>query len=167
MHAWYLISVWLHLLGAIVWIGGMVFLGAVIVPILREEPFERVRTAMLYRIGLKFRWMGWVVLGLLVGTGISNLAYRGYDWGDAVSGVLWSGPWGNLLAWKVGLVVLVLLGSAIHDFWIGPQAARLLEEDPQSSRAQALRRTASYAGRLMLLVSLVILAMAVLLVRGW
>lgn len=167
MHTWYLISVWLHILGAIVWIGGMVFLGVVIVPILREAPFEQVRSAMLYRIGLKFRWVGWMVLALLVVTGITNLGHRGYGWADAVNGVLWSGPWGNLLAWKVGLVVIVLAGSAWHDFWIGPRAAKLMESDPGSSEAKALRRTASYAGRVMLLASLVILALAVMLVRGW
>ena len=145
----------------------MVFLGAVIVPILREARFAGVRTAMLYRIGLRFRWVGWIVLGLLVATGIANLGFRGYGWGDLFSGALWNGAWGSVLAWKLGLVVLVLLGSAAHDFWIGPRAARLLEADPSSERAKSLRRVASYAGRLMLVVSLVIVWLAVMLVRGW
>lgn len=167
MHSWYLFSVGLHILGAIVWIGGMVFLGVVIVPVLRERPFEAVRTAMFYRIGLRFRWTGWMVLTLLVVTGIANLGFRGFSWADAFNGQLWSGGWGTALAWKLALVVLVLAGSAVHDFWIGPRAARLLEAEPGSPRAQSLRRVASYAGRLMLLLSLIILALAVMLVRGW
>lgn len=165
MHTWYLISVWLHLLGAIVWIGGMVFLGVVLVPVLRERRFEPVRTAMLYRTGLRFRWMGWIVLALLVLTGITNLGFRGYVWADAVNGSLWAGPWGRVLAWKIGLVVVVLIGSALHDFYLGPRAARLLEAEEPG--AESLRRVASYAGRVMLLLSLIILALAVMLVRGW
>lgn len=165
MHTWYLISVWLHILGAIVWIGGMFFLGVVLVPVLRERRFEPVRTAMLYRTGLRFRWLGWIVLALLVLTGITNLGFRGYVWADAVNGSLWAGPWGRVLAWKIGLVVVVLIGSALHDFYLGPRAARLLEaEEPE---AESLRRVASYAGRVMLLLSLIILALAVMLVRGW
>ncbi|MEX2402371.1 MAG: DUF4149 domain-containing protein [Rhodothermales bacterium] len=166
MRTWYLLSVWIHLLGAIVWIGGMAFLGAVLVPVLRDRSFDRVRTAMLYRTGLRFRWIGWIVLGLLVATGIANLGFRGFTWADALDGSLWQGVWGRLLAWKVGLVTLVLGGSALHDFYLGPLAARVLDEHPHTPRAERLRRTASYIGRVMLLLSLAILALAVLLVRG-
>lgn len=166
MRAWYLLTVWLHLAGAIIWIGGMAFLGAVLVPVLRDRRFDGVRTALFYRIGLRFRWMGWVVLALLVATGIANLGMRGYSWSDALDGTLWQGAWGARLAWKLALVTLVLAGSALHDFYLGPLASRLLAAHPGTKRADALRRTASYIGRMMLLLSLAILALAVLLVRG-
>lgn len=166
MHAWYLFSVWLHILGAAVWIGGMVFLGLVLVPVIRGSDFAHVRTALLYRTGLRFRWAGWAVLGLLVITGILNLGYRGYTWADLWHGTLWQGSWGTILAWKVALVGLVLVVSAVHDFYLGPRATRLLAQKPDSTGAQRLRRTASIIGRLMLLVSLIILALAVMLVRG-
>ena len=167
MRAWYLFSVWLHLLAAAVWIGGMVFLGLVLVPVIRGRDFAHVRTALLVRTGLRFRWAGWVVLGLLVATGIFNVGVRGYTFGNLIDGSLWEGAWGHVLAWKVGLVGFVLVVSAIHDFYLGPRATRLLTHNPEAPEAQRLRRTASYMGRLMLLASLVILALAVLLVRGW
>lgn len=56
-------------------------------------------------------------------------------------------------------------GSAFHDFYLGPRAARLLKADDPG--AESMRRVASYAGRVTLLLSLIILALAVLLVRGW
>ena len=165
MRVWYLFSVWLHLLAAAVWIGGMVLVGLVL-PVIRGGDFAHVRTALLYQTGLRFRWAGWVVLGLLVVTGTFNVGFRGYSWGNLFDGTLWDGRWGLMLAWKVGLVGLVLVVSAVHDFYLGPRATRLLEEDPEAPEAQRLRRTASYIGRLMLLVSLAILALAVMLVRG-
>ena len=166
MHAWYLFSVWLHILAAAVWIGGMAFLGIVLVPVIRGRDFASVRTALLYRTGLRFRWAGWVVLAVLVVTGIANLGFRGYSWENLFDGTLWNGAWGHVLAWKVGIVGVVLIVSAVHDFYLGPRAARLLAENPDAAEAQRLRRTASYVGRLMLLASLVILALAVALVRG-
>lgn len=167
MHTWYLFSVWLHLLAAAVWIGGMVFLGLVLVPVIRSRDYAPVRTMLLVQTGLRFRWVGWIVLGLLVLTGIFNVGVRGYTWCDLFDGSLWEGAWGHVLAWKVSLVGLMFVVSAIHDFYLGPRATRLLAEHPDAPEAQRLRRTASYIGRLMLLASLVILALAVLLVRGW
>jgi uncharacterized membrane protein len=166
MHIWYLLSVWLHILAAAIWIGGMVFLGLVLVPVIRGRDFAPVRTALLYQTGLRFRWAGWFVLGLLVVTGIFNVGFRGYTWAALFDGTLWQGAWGHVLAWKMVLVGFVLVVSAVHDFYLGPRATRLLAENPEAPEAQRLRRTASYIGRLMLLASLVILALAVMLVRG-
>ncbi|ACY49167.1 DUF4149 domain-containing protein [Rhodothermus marinus] len=164
MSGWYLFSVWLHILAATVWIGSMIFLGVAVVPLLRRPEFAPVRTAMLYQLGLRFRWIGWTVLLLLVITGIVNIGYRGYGWDDLFSGALWQGPWGRTLAWKLVLVLLVMGISAVHDFYLGPRTMQLLERGEAS--AEHLRRVASYLGRLMTLLSLAILALAVLLVRG-
>ncbi len=164
MSGWYLFSVWLHILAATVWIGSMIFLGVAVVPLLRRPEFAPVRTALLYQLGLRFRWIGWTVLLLLVITGIVNIGYRGYGWDDLFSGALWQGPWGRTLAWKLVLVLLVMGISAVHDFYLGPRTMQLLERGAAS--AEQLRRVASYLGRLMTLLSLAILALAVLLVRG-
>lgn len=164
MSGWYLFSVWLHLLAATVWIGSMIFLGLAVVPLLRRPEFVSVRTALLYQLGLRFRWIGWGVLLLLLVTGMINIGYRGYGWDDLWSGRLWQGPWGRTLAWKLVLVLLVMGISAVHDFYLGPRTMQLLARGETS--AEHLRRVASYLGRLMTLLSLAILALAVLLVRG-
>jgi copper resistance protein D len=166
MHAWYLFTVWLHIIVAAVWVGSMAFLGLVVVPVLREADFQAVRTRLLYRTGLRYRWMSWVVLGLLVLTGILSVGFRGYGWSDAFSVTLWTGAWGHVLATKVALVVVVLVVSAWHDFHLGPRATDLLESDPTSDEARRVRKTASWIGRVMLLLSLAIVALGVMLVRG-
>lgn len=167
MHTWYLFSVWLHILAAAIWTGGMVFLGLVLVPVIRGRDFAQIRSTLLYRTGIRFRMAGWITLGILVVTGIFNVGFRGFNWGHLIDGTLWQGGWGHILVCKVSLVTLVLLVSAVHDFYLGPRATRALETDPDGPEAQRLRRTASYIGRFTLLVSLVILALAVMLVRGW
>ena len=166
MHSFYLLSVWLHILAAIVWIGGMVFLGAVLVPILRRDAFKHIRMPMLYATALRFRWVGWVTLGLLVVTGILNVGLRGYDWKALFTASFWQSSWGTTLGWKLVLVTIVLAISGVHDFYLGPRTMHVLENDPDSPNAERLRRWSSWMGRLTLVLSLVILGFAVLLVRG-
>lgn len=103
---------WLHLVAAITWIGGMLFIALVVVPVTRRilDPPQRAR--LVQEIGRRFRTVGWLALGLLVATGLLNL---------------WLQPF--LLAsprfhWKLGLVVLALILSAFHDFVLGPRAGR-------------------------------------------
>lgn len=162
----YLFSVWLHILAATVWIGGMIVLGTVIIPTLREERFQHLRTPLLYRTALRFRWVGWATLITLVVTGFANVRLRGYAWGDLLTASFWQSPWGTTLAWKLGLVTLALALSAVHDFYLGPRTMEVLETSPDSPEAERLRHRASWMGRLTVLISLAILALAVLLPRG-
>ena len=74
--------------------------------------------------------------------------------------------YGHLLATKVALVLLVIGLALYHDFVVGPAAARALEADPRGSAAMALRKRASWIGRINTLLSLVIMTLALLLVRG-
>ena len=57
-HALHLASVWLHILAATVWIGGMAALGLLLVPLLRRERFQDVARPLLYASALRFRWIG-------------------------------------------------------------------------------------------------------------
>lgn len=161
MHALYLISVWLHITAAMVWIGGMVFLALILVPALRKPEYQAVAPALVYVTGIRFRWVGWSCLALLVLTGLFNLAERGVGWAD-----LWSSGFGQRLGFKLVVVGLILLLSVLHDFFIGPKAGLLLRQAPGSPAAQRLRRQASWIGRLNLILGLVATALGVTLVRG-
>jgi copper resistance protein D len=162
----YLFAVWLHLLAAAVWIGGMIFLALVLVPVSREAPHRALAASLFHSTGIRFRIVGWACLALLVATGLVNLAVRGYGWADLTSGRLWQGPFGHVLAVKLAVVVLILALSALHDFWLGPRATRVWRADPSSPAALRLRRQASLFGRVTLLLALLVVALGVLLVRG-
>ena len=60
---------WLHLLAAVAWIGGTVFLSLVLVPILKCEPFASQRGALIRAAALRFRLVVWVAIGALLTTG--------------------------------------------------------------------------------------------------
>lgn len=161
-----LLSVYLHILAATIWIGGMAALGLLLVPLLRKDRFEDVATPLLHESALRFRWIGWGALGVLIVTGLFNARARGMPWSAWVDLGFWTTAWGQALGWKLVFVVLVLAVSAVHDFHFGPKAIRLMENAPESPEAERMRWWSSWLGRLTLLLSLVILWFAILLPRG-
>ena len=158
----YVVSVWLHILAAAAWIGAMVFLAVVLVPTLRAHGDDALRARLLAASGPRVRALGWTSFALLTVTGTVNLASRGYDLED-VGWRLWQGPFGHALTWKLSLVALIRVLSAVHDFRIGPRSSAAVPGSPEALR---LRRTASWLGRLSLLLALAVVFFAVLLVRG-
>lgn len=162
----YQLSVYLHIVAATVWVGGLLFLALVAVPAARQlPPPERARVTAL--LGRRFLPIAWGALAILVVTGVINLAYRGATWEGLLTGRLFGGAYGRVLGVKLILVVLTLGLSALHDFRIGPQARRLAQrERADAGGVLRLRRAATRIGRLNAAIALAIVALAVLLVRG-
>ena len=161
----YLLSVWLHILAAITWVGGMFTLLLVVVPWLRRGDRAQA-AAMLRDTGPRLRDIGWICFALLAVTGIFNLWVRGVRLSSFGSPAWLASPFGRAVLWKVSVFGLILLVSAAHDFILGPRAAIAVVADPQSAQAQRMRRAASYLGRLNALLALLVIALAIALVRG-
>lgn len=161
----YFLSVYLHILSAMIWIGGMIFLGVVLIPVVRK-PVLNDRAAELIRwTGERFRYVGWATIFTLLATGVFNVAYR-FGWGGLISAELWGGRFGRILSVKLIFVGIILLLSAIHDFYVGPRATEILEHEPESPEAEKIRHQASLFGRVNLLLSLIVVFLAIMLVRG-
>jgi uncharacterized membrane protein len=136
----------LHVLAAITWIGGMLFVALVLVPVVRSQADPALRARLFHQVGVRFRVVGWVALLLLLATGLANL---------------WMRPYLLTLSrfqWKLGLVVLALGLSALHDFVLGPRAG-VPGADP------ALRVWASWIARINVLVVLIVVVLGLAL-RG-
>jgi copper resistance protein D len=165
MYQW---IVFVHIVAAIVWVGGMLFLPLVLVPVVRrEEP--RLRAALMSAVGHRFRTVGWVAIVTLLVTGVWNLRNRRLPWETILSGDLFSGTWGRILAVKLALVAVVLALSVVHDFVLGPRSTRLAQQRDAAGavqRAERLRRWASWLGRMNALLALAIVFLAVALLRG-
>ncbi|WP_322802248.1 DUF4149 domain-containing protein [Thermoflexus sp.] len=167
MRTLYFIAVGLHLLTAIFWIGGQLFLALAVVPALRQPAFRALSPALLQALGLRFRTMGWIAIGVLILTGLINLAAREVTLGLVLDPAFWRGAFGRALAGKLLAVVMVIGCNALHDFWAGPRATRALETNPEGDEAARWRRLASWLARLTLLASLMAMAFSLFIVRGW
>lgn len=166
MYGLYVLSVWLHILAAATWIGGMLFVVVVVVPWLRRGDRAQA-AAFLRQTGSRFRALGWICFAILVGTGSFNLWIRGVHLGDLVDPAFFAKPFGRAVILKLLTFAAVLAVSAVHDFYLGPRAALVTERDPKSDEATRLRRWAGRLGRVNALLALVLVALAVIIVRGW
>jgi uncharacterized membrane protein len=163
--ALYYLNVTVHVLAAMLWLGGMFFLGVVGAPVLRAIEPPALRQRLFHELGSKFRRVGWITIGVLVVTGVLNLHFRGWlKWSGVLdSPSFWRSPTGHALAAKLTLVVLMVAISAIHDFVHGPRAAR---EQPGSPAAVALRKRAALLGRVNAVLGVLLVVAAVRLARG-
>lgn len=166
MHGLYLTSVWVHILAATIWIGGMGFLVLVVVPWMRRGN-RAAGAAILAETGARFRAVGWACFGVLLLTGTVNLWALGVRLEDFRSAAWRQSPFGSAVLWKLGVFTAVLLLSAVHDFHVGPAATAALQVDPDSPGSERLRRRASWMGRINAVLALVLVALAVVIVRGW
>ena len=161
----YWISVTLHVLSAMLWLGGMLFLAAVGAPVLRVVEPAALRQQLFRQLGVRFRAVGWAAIALLIATGVANMHYRGWLRWDGVLGsvAFWrTGP-GHALAWKLIAVAVMVVASALHDFVLGPAASRVTAG---SHEAVQLRRRAALLARFTALVGVVAVVAAVRLARG-
>ena len=159
----YPVSVTLHLLAAIFWLGGMFFLGIVGAPALAGLDTD-LRRRLFKEIGLRFRGPGWVAIAILLVTGVFNLSFRGLLEPALHGGRdFWFTPMGQILAWKLGLVLTMVTIGAVHDFWLGPLAGKF---DAGSKEHLRVRRLVSRLGRLNAVLGILVVYFAVRLVRG-
>lgn len=160
----YYLSVTLHLLAALTWLGGMFFLALVGAPVLRRLESPELRSRLFQEFGERARAAGWVSIGILVATGLVNLHYRGLlSWDVLGSTAFWDGPMGRALGWKLVAVVVMLGVSTVHDFILGPMVGRLSPGTPARERA---RRWSALLARGNAVVGVILVYWAVRLARG-
>lgn len=160
----YYVNVYIHVLAAVFWLGGMFFLAAVGAPVLRRVEPPPLRQQLFRQLGTQFRTAGWVAIAVLVVTGLLNLHLRGFLTSERLgSGAFWATPYGRTLALKLAAVGAMLVLQAVHDFVAGPRASR---QHPGSAGAIRTRRSAAMLARIGAVLGLVVLYAAVRLARG-
>ena len=154
-----------HVLAAMLWLGGMLFLGVVGAPVLRAVDPPELRQRLFHQLGLRFRTVGWAAIAVLVVTGILMLYARGLlAWSGVLgSALFWRSSLGIALAAKLAAVVAMIVVSGVHDFLLGPAAGRAVAG---SGRALELRRRAALLARANALVGILLVLAAVRLARS-
>jgi uncharacterized membrane protein len=163
--ALYYINVSIHVLAAMLWLGGMFFLGIVGAPVLRSVEPPPLRQRLFQELGSRFRSVGWWTIAVLLVTGVLNLHFRGWlHWtGVLGSWSFWRTSVGHALAAKLIAVTLMISISAIHDFVHGPRAGRAAPGSPESI---AMRQRAARLARANAIVGILLVLAAVRLARG-
>ena len=151
------LALFLHIISAIFWVGGMLFLVAVVAPYLKSLPDPADRAKIYQVVGKQYRFWGWVAIITLLVSGPAILYFLyGIPPGGIVSPALHSTGFGRTLAIKLSLVALIVLSSLVHDFWLGPKARG-------SARFSSIARI---FGRTNLIIALLIVLFAVFLRAG-
>lgn len=158
--SFYLLLLWIHLLAAIGWIGGMLFLSLVLAPLVRSRKAAPDFMALFRLAARRFRLFVWSAIVLLLSTGPLLVAQRGWS--------LSPNDWPVALKVKIALVAVLLVLTLSHDLVFGPRMRRLgvIPADDRSSLEQALVRTSAWLPRLALLVALSVVAVALVLARS-
>ena len=157
---WPFLNVWLHILAAVIWIGGMLFLSLVAVPVLRRIDAPLLRRDLFRAMAQRFRRLVWICIAVLIPTGIGNVL----SYGNRAAG----SPYMTVLHIKLGLVAFLILMGLLHDFVIGPRAARAMSRDglPPTGADLLMVTLAPWIGRFNLLLGIVILMLAAALTRS-
>ena len=117
---WVLVR-WLHLLAAITWIGGMIFIVLVVLPVVRPMLRADDRALLIGRIGTRYGVVSVVALITLLITGYFNGERRDVDWAD-----LTATGYGKRLLIKLLLVGLIIVVTIVHS-WYGNRIVSLAE----------------------------------------
>lgn len=168
----YQTAVFIHVLSAMIWVGGMLFLVMVLLPLSRREKRAGGATGELLRQSTqKFLPVAWLAIALLVVTGI----YIGWDHWGIRPGNFFStgGHFVRVLQIKTGLFLVVIVLSLVHDFLLGPRVLAMLENAPAANTGTSQDGTTGKGARILLLTLarvnllavLVILVLAVVLIR--
>jgi len=156
----YIALVAVHILAAMVWVGGLLFLSLVLAPLIRSQTTAPEFMALFRSAALRFRVVAWAAIGILLITGPMLLSERGIALTAPSS-------WPDLVRLKLALVGVLLVLTVLHDLVLGPRVSHAVAI-PEASRTaweHLIVRTARWLPRISLLLALAVVISAVVLAR--
>ncbi len=157
------IITWVHLVSASIWVGGGLFLGVVLAPVLKKtsmSPAERI--SLMVSVGKRFNHIAIPSLAVLIGTGL-------YSSHHLLSNpqLLLASSYGGFLLAKMALIAAVIIVFAVHVRMIrGEVEARIVSGEMPEREIRALRKKIMILGEVISAVSVAILFLAALLDAG-
>jgi len=155
-----IVLLWSHMIAATVWIGGMLFLSLVLVPVMRADTNQAANRNLFRSVARRFRQIVWGSISLLIVTGILLLNQHGI-----FSRGLEKVP--SPLILKLFLVAVLIGFSGLHDFFIGPRSGVIMKKprDSWTTSEKWVAVSSPWLARVSVFVGLGVVFAAVLL-RG-
>jgi uncharacterized membrane protein len=145
------INPWLHIVAATIWVGPQFMLFIAAIPAIRTVEDAQARGRAMRVLTTRFGYLAWAALAVLVITGIANLYER-----DESVDFLFERNFGVIFQVKMTLLIVVVVLTALHSFWIGPRVMRLQESVADEAQIASARRWSMTISGLGLLLSLAI-----------
>lgn len=157
----YILSVFVHVISACAWLGGMLFLILAFIPGVKNHPDK---VDLIFAVSLKYRTVGAVALILLFITGFVQLEFRGVQWNVAY---LTTNSFGKVASLKILVFIAIALISVIHDYYLGTRAIDAWKNRPEHTETIRLRTLSRLLGRVSFTLALLAVLLGVILSRGW
>lgn len=150
-----------HILAAVTWIGGMIFLSLVLAPLVRGRKAAPEFMALFRSAALRFRPIVWVAIAVLLTTGPLLLSQRGIQLTSPAS-------WSGIVRVKLTLVGLLVVLTLLHDLVFGPQVSRVsaIAESQRTTGERVVFKSARLLPRLSLLIALAVVIAGAMLARS-
>ena len=158
--------VWLHVLGTVVWIGGLLFQLLVLRPTLSHTPVTAEWLHFRVRLDRSFRAVMWAAIGVVLLTGLFNVINVLYA--AALAGSRVPAPFVRLLSLKLLLVAGMLVLQGIQRFVLQPRFVALLthlsaERTTLPDTLVKLQRQAWWVNGLVVSAAVVVILLGLLL----
>lgn len=160
----YFLLLILHVLSAMIWVGGMIFYVIVFIPVIRNPELKDQKLRLLQLTAIQFRNISYYIFSVLILSGTGILYLKGF-FQNGINLELWISNIGYMFITKIILFTILFLSSLYHDFVTGPKTFTYLTTDPV--RFERYRKTSSFFGRFNLLVSLTIAIFGIFVSRGF
>ena len=154
---------WVHLISASIWVGGSLFLGVVLAPILRKMsmPIEE-RLEFMIKVGKKFNKIALPSLIILIGTGLyqSHLVLNKQE-------ILFDTTYGQILVIKILLVIALIITFVIHIRTFNNNTEKkIVAKEMTDKQLQKLNKKGMILGEVTVTLSIIILLLAAMLDVG-
>ncbi len=157
------ILTWIHLVSAAIWVGGSLFIGVVLSPLLKTmtDSIEE-RMKIMIRVGRRFNKIAVPSLIILMATGLYS-SYMLLGKPD----ILFATSYGTFLAVKIILVILLIITYAVHVRAIRKDVEdKIMSNQLSEPQIQKLRKKIIILGEVTVVLSVAILFFAALLDAG-
>lgn len=157
------IITWIHLVSAAIWVGGSLFLGVVLAPILKKMSMTlEERLQIMIKVGRRFNRIAVPSLIILMATGL-------YSSHQLLSNpnILLATSYGTYLVIKIILVIALIITFAVHVRIIRKDVEeKIMSKQMSEAQIQKLRKKIIILGEVTVIISVAILFFAALLDAG-